>query len=257
MSARRSRTDLELAAALTLAGLVAAALLPDSLGLLRLLLAGPLVLILPGFTLARATLPPGDLQGGELFALSVALSVVTTILSALALDALAVKLTIWPWIAILAFVTLVGAAIAARRGHAQPLRQPAFALGRGEQAVLAVALVLVAAAAAVGSSALPAPQRTDGTTALWILPTHPVKVGVTSDETHDTTYTVAVTLAGRPLRNFGPFTLAPGASWSRLVAVGAGKPAVVARLTVAGEAAATRTAALQCWCTSVRSSAAP
>jgi hypothetical protein len=256
-AAGRARSDLALAVALALAGVLAAAALPESLGFVRVLIAGPLVLVLPGYALTRATLAPEDLRGPELGAMSVALSVAVTIFSALIIDALGAKLTLWPWIAILAAVTIAAAAVAGRRGHARPLRGPALAPRVGELVVLAAALVLIAGAAVLGFSPLAAPKGTDGTVALHILPTHPVRLSVTSDETRLTSYTVAVTVSGRAPRRFGPFTLAPGASWSGLVAVGPGKPAVVARLSVAGAAAPARTVSLRCWCTSVRSAATP
>jgi len=252
----RLRTDLGLACALALAGVLAAAALPDAIGLVRILIAGPLVLVLPGYALARAALQPGELRSPELGALSVALSVVVTIFSALVLDALGVRLTLWPWIAILVAVTLGAAAVGVRRGHARALRRPNLAPRVGEVAILAAALVLIGAAAAIGFTPLSAPKGTDTTTALWIDPVHPVQVGVTSDQTRATSYTVTVAVAGRTVRRYGPFTLAPGASWTRLIPV-AGKPQVVARLSVVGDAAAARRVSLGCWCTSVRSTAKP
>ena len=252
----RLRSDLALVCALALAGVLAAALLPDAIGVVRVLIAGPLVLLLPGYALARATLRPDELRGPELGALSVALSIVVTIFSALSLDALGVKLTIWPWIAILVVVTLAAAAVGMRRGHARALRRLNLGARAAELAVLATALVLIGAAAAIGFTPLSAPKGTDGTTALWVFPTHPVEVGVESDQTRATRYTVTVSVAGRTVRRFGPFTLAPGASWTRPVPV-AGRPRVVARLAVVGDPAASRTDYLSCWCTNVRSTAKP
>src|SRR5579863_3507477 len=252
----RLRSDLGLVCALALAGVLAAAVVPDAIGVVRILIAGPLVLALPGYALTRAALQPGELRGPELGALSVALSVVVTIFSALLLDALGVRLTIWPWILILAAVTLAAAAAGMRRGHARGLRRPSLAPRVGEVAILAAALVLIGAAAAIGFTPLSAPKGTDTTTALWIYPVHPVEVGVKSDQTRATSYTVTVAVAGRAVRRYGPFTLAPGASWTRLIPV-AGKPLVVARLSVVGDAAAARSVSLRCWCTNVRSAAKP
>ncbi|HEX4034595.1 MAG TPA: DUF1616 domain-containing protein [Solirubrobacteraceae bacterium] len=254
ITARWPRSDLGLVGALALAGVLAAAVLPDAIGVLRLLIAGPLVLALPGYALAGAMLQPSELRGPERAALSVALSVVVTIFSALLLDAFGVKLTLWPWIAILAVVTLAAAAVGMRRGHARALRRLNVGPRTGEIAILATAVVLIGAAAAIGFTPLSAPKGTDTTTALSILPTHPVQIAVKSDQTRATRYTVSVSVAGRTVRRYGPFTLAPGQSWTRLVPV-AGKPAVVARLAVIGDAAASRSVYLGCWCTRVRSAA--
>jgi len=252
----RLRSDLGLVCALALVGVLAAAVVPDAIGVVRILIAGPLVLALPGYALARAALQPGELRGPELGALSVALSVVVTIFSALLLDALGVRLTIWPWIAILVVVTLAAAAVGMRRGHARALRPPSLAPRVGEVAMVATAVALIGAAAAIGFTPLSAPKGTDTTTALWIYPVHPLEVGVTSGQTRATSYTVTVAVSGRIVRRYGPFTLAPGASWTRLIAV-VGKPPVVARLSVIGDAAAAKTVSLRCWCTSVRSAAKP
>jgi Protein of unknown function (DUF1616) len=250
----RARTDLWLVAALAVAAALLVALLPGSLVELRAPAALALVLALPGYALAAAIFPPAQLRAAERLALSIAISVAATIAAALLLAVLGVGLTTAPWMALLAAFALAGAAGAGARGHAQVLARPSIGLRGREIGALAGAVVLLGGAAALGLTPLGAPRGTQGTTSLWIcsksngcdLPAGTVKVGVISDQLHAASYTVQVSVAGRPGIRFGPVTLAPGATWSRVMTTGHGEPVVRAVLrTTANPSGVYRTVILR------------
>jgi hypothetical protein len=151
------------------------------------------------------------------------------------------------WVATQAAPPRVGAVrVAVRRGRAGVWSAHMLRSVRGLDVggvalvvgALAGAVVLLGGAAALGLTPLGAPRGTQGTTSLWIcsqsngcdLPAGTVKVGVISDQLHAASYTVQVSVAGRPGPRFGPITLAPGGAWSRVVATGPGKPVVRARM---------------------------
>jgi hypothetical protein len=230
----RARTDMPLVAVLAVAAALLDAVLPGSLVVLRAPAALALVLTLPGYALTAAIFPPAQLRASERVLLSIAMSIVATIAGALALEVLGVRLTTAPWMALLAALAVVAAAAAVARGHARSLTLPRVGLRRPELLALAGAVLLLGGAAALGLSPLGAPKGTQGATSLWILPHGggAAEVGVISDELRTTRYSVEVTMtvAGQPTTRFGPITLAPGASWTRVVTTGAGSPVVRAVL---------------------------
>lgn len=228
----RARSDLGLVGALALLSLLVCALLPASLDVLRIPAAAGLVLVLPGYALTAAQFGPQELRPSERVLLSLALSIVATILAALLLQLIGVRLKSAPWMGLLALVALGGAAVGEARGHARALAGRRLVVGPARLAGLAAALALLGGAAALGFSALPAPKGTQGATFLWILPhgSGAVSVGVISDETQRRAVTVSVAVAGQPLRRFAPVSLAPGARWTRVFATGPGSPIVRAFL---------------------------
>jgi len=211
--------------------------IPTSLAAVRAPLALPLVFALPGYALVSVLFKPADLRAWDIALLSIAISIATSIVSGLVLDAIGVRLSGALWIGALAAVTVAAAARGAELGHARTIRLPHVALKRSELGALAAALVLLGGAAVLGFTPLSAPKGTQGSTALSILPAGPASVAlrVASDELHSTTYTVELTVAGRPRRHFGPIRLAPGATWNRAVMVGPGYPLVQAFLRTAGD----------------------
>ncbi len=246
-------TDHALVIALALLSCLCAALLPPSLAVLRAPLALPLVLALPGYALVSLAFRPGDLRATEVVMLSVSISIVATIATGLALDVLSVKLTAAPWMGLLAVITVAAAVRASVRGHARPLNLPRLRLRPLEAGAGVAVLALLGAAAALGFTPLAAPKNTPGTSALWIVPAPGGRaaacVGLINEELRTTTYTIEVSVAGVPAEHFGPITLAAGGSWTRIVPVGAGHPAVTASLDRVGVASAApyRSVALRHW----------
>ncbi len=247
-----ARNDMVLVAALALTACVASALLPSGLAALRVPLGLPLVLVLPGYATVAALFAPGVLRTPERVVLSLALSIVATVFSGLAVYVAGAKLTTAPWLELLGVLTLVAATTALWRGHARVLRLPAVRPRAIELAALVAAAGLLGAAALIGFKPLGPPAATQGTAALGLLEAPhgraAVCVSVINEQFHVASYRVAVNVAGAPSRTFGPITLAPGAGWVRLVAVGPGLPAVRATLFRASAPASPyRHVALRTW----------
>jgi hypothetical protein len=229
-----SRTDLGLVAELAAAAALIASVLPGSLTVLRAPAGLALVLLLPGYALSAAVMQPSELEPAERLLLSIGLSIVATILSALALAVLAVPLTAIPWTGLLAALTVGASAVGLRRGRGRALRRPYVVLWPVEVFVVLCAAILLAGAAALGFTALSAPPDTQGTTGFGLAPAphtaNAVELEITSDRLRTTTYNVLLAVGTRPLEHFGPITLAPGASWTQVIPTPAGMPAVSARL---------------------------
>ena len=241
----RLRTDLALVVALAAAATIDVTLAPAGVVALRLPAALALTLVLPGYALAAALLPREETRPLERTVLTIAISLVVTILAALALEASSVTLTNGPWMGVLGGLAIVGAAVAAWRGRARAIVLPRLAIRRAEIAALAAALVLLGGAAALGFTPLGAPKGTQGSTVLWLcdrpngcrLGATKVEVGVISDELQTRSWVVRVAVAGQAQRRYGPLTLRPGASWSRVIDVGRGRPVVRALLARAAHPA--------------------
>lgn len=250
----RGRTDLALVVALALLAVALAALLPSGLLVLRVPAGLALALVLPGYALAAAVFPARELSPAERALLALSLSVVSTIVVTIALDAAGVRLTLTAWALALGVVTVLGAAVGAGRGHARALRAPGLRVRTGEALVLAIAALLLGGAAGLGFTPLSAPPGTEGTVALNIVPCAgrgAVEVGVISDELSKQRYSVVVALRRQRLHaRLGPITLEPGGSWSAVVATGRRGVAVVATLRRAADPhAAYRTVDLNRWST--------
>lgn len=229
---RSLSTDLVLVSALAVACAALAILLPSSWIAVRTPPALALVLVLPGYALASGGFDPGELRTVERVLLSLALSIACTILVALALDALTVRLTAGPWLGAIAALTVLAAAIGQTLGHARRLRAPRFAPRAGTLILAAVAVVLLCGAAVLGFTPLGAPAGTAGTTALWLLPrsSGAVEFGVISGQLHRSSYFVEIHVAGSRAQRFGPITLRSGGCWSGSLATGRGTPRVTATL---------------------------
>jgi len=232
----RARTDLALVAALAVVAFVIAVATPSGLAVVRLPAAIALVVVLPGYALAAAILPPA--RTAEWVVVSLALSIAATILVGLLLELVGAHLTTAPWMGLLAALTLAAAFWGARNGRSRALSLPHVGLRGAEIGAIGAALVLLGGAAALGFTPLAAPSGTQGTTALGICgpPTYPcvpsgeVRVSVISDALHTETWRVRVLVAAGATRSFGPFRLRPGATWSRVIAVGPYRPQVQAML---------------------------
>jgi hypothetical protein len=232
-----ARSDVALVAALAVIACLVCAALPAGLAIVRVPLALPLVLVLPGYASVTALFAPGALRGPERLVLSLALSIAAAILSGLIIDGVGLKLVAQPWVDVLGAFTLAACAVAIRRGHARELMFPSLQLHGQEALAITAAVVLLGAAAVVGFMPLAPPAKTDGTVGFGLLeaPHGPaVCVTVTNEQFHTAGYRVLVTAAGRPPATLTTARLAPGATWTHEVVVGAGRPVVRATLFRAG-----------------------
>lgn len=194
-----------------------AALLPSATPL-RMLLALPLALVLPGYALSMALLP-GRIGSPERLTLTVGLSLAAASLGGLALNWTPWGLRTVSWAALLAAIT-VSAAVGAymRRSAPRVAVPPSFSLRRRDALLGAGATLVVVAAFAVARSS--AARQPVGFTQLWLLPGAPgtgtVRLGVDSRELTPVTYRLTLEQGGT-VKQWPAITLAPGAAWQRSV----------------------------------------
>jgi len=248
---RRPRTDLALVLWLALAACLFVALIPSSVAVLRVPLCLPLVLALPGYALVTAAFSPGELRTAERVTLSIAFSIAAAMIAGLLLELFRVRLTTAPWMALLTVFTFAAAWWGNVRGHARPLAMRAPPIRPAQAGALALALALIAGAAVLGFTPLAPPKGTQGTSVLWLVPAphgrNAVCVGVINEQLHDTSYEVSVSVARKLPQQFGPITLAPGASWSRVIPLVLRRPLVNASLSKTKTSVSYRSAVLRDW----------
>jgi uncharacterized membrane protein len=206
----------------TLAVVLGAALFAPSPVPLRVALALPLLLFLPGYALLGALFTRVTLDRASMLLLSMALSVAVVVIGTFALHS-AVPLERSTWVALAAGVTVVAGSLALVRAG-PPSDAPRLRLPRVRVVpALLLTLALIVAAAAITFARTPLPARgVQGYTALWILPgkdgSHRLRVGVISSELHTTSYRLDIEENGRKA-TIRKLTLAPTESWDERIRV--------------------------------------
>jgi uncharacterized membrane protein len=216
-----SNRDL-LAACLWAVTAVAAVALSDSV-LLRTVLGAPMVFLVPGHVVLRAT-GTRTASVSEHLAYAVGASLAVGIAGGFALNA-ARFLTPLGWAIWFCVVTAGTALVAARRGDAPdlpawpgPLRVRAWQI-----AAIAFAMLLATAAYALAVRD-EATYRQFSYTELWMLPSTSggpgrLTVGVHSAETQTQLFDVEITIDGQPFAVFRSLTIAPGETWLRHIPI--------------------------------------
>lgn len=210
----RGHRDLSLVSAGAVACALVALLFP--LEAVRVLAAVPLCLILPGYAIAAAVFGAREIDFWRGFVLTLGMS-----LSVLALGGFVlnygpggVRGSSW---AILLVLVVVGScrSAALRRGapgrSASPVR-PRLALGAGQAALLAAALVVATAALVIAETPFPADEAR-GFSRLWMLPTPnrgEVRIGAGSEEHDSFDYTLEFRVGGQQKAQKIDFRLDPG-----------------------------------------------
>lgn len=209
---------------------VLALLVPGGLGAaLHLLIALPLVLVLPGYAVTATVFPRRQLGVPETIVFSLGLS-----LALLALAGLALSLTPWgmgtiPWGIFLGIMAMAAAGVArrdlltvARSGRAIPLPAARTVLPFAAAALIVFAALRIAI---VGE----AQQPQAGFTQLWILPSSPsvgnattVRLGITSREPVTRRYIVQLAAGGHIIRRWSDLSVAPGQTWRATVPMSSG-----------------------------------
>ncbi len=233
---RRNGVDLLLAVIVALLAVVWALLPghPRWAGFVGIVLALPLVFVLPGYTLIEAIFSRRTLAGPHRLILSLGLSLALDILSGFLLNELPGGLQTLSWAILLGALTTVFALVAmytrlrgqkeqpapARQGTRTrwlPFSVPAYVL----LALAIVVAVLSVRYAIAGVQQQPRP----GFTQLWILPATTtgtdcrVQLGVRSFENAPVTYRMTVTMNGKPLQSWSEIRLAPQEMWNQVVAI--------------------------------------
>ena len=198
-----------------------AALAPAPL-VLRVPLALPLALVLPGLALSLAFLPDSGGWLGRL-PVSVATSVALSAVSALLLTWSPIGLTKYVWVSLLVGVTMMGAAFARRRlpGTEATVAGLRLDIPRRPALVVLAAGALVVVAVSLARTPLSAGDIR-GYSALWLLPGKEdpgsIRVGVISSELTKMSYRLVLYSQGRVVFR-RPVTLSTGERWSGVIDV--------------------------------------
>jgi uncharacterized membrane protein len=202
-------------------------LFPIHASVIRIILALPLVLVLPGYTLSEVLFRKRSLNASERLLFSLGLSLAIDIPGGLFLNILPVGLQAASWAALLGILTLICSLLAAylRRGvpmSGVQLSRVRLAIYPGILFVLAIAVAIVSIVyAAYGTVHQPSPSFTQ----LWILPevsagkSCAVRLGVQSFESTPVMYRLAMTANGDSVATWSSLSLAPQEEWVRLVPV--------------------------------------
>lgn len=202
------RRNLDLAVAAVVAAASAVIVVRFSLPVaVRIAFVLPLVLVLPGYALARALLSGRELEGSLRLLLSLGLSLSLAIVTGLVLDVSTIGLDTRSWAVSLAAETWSLCVVAGPRwrrrndvDEAAP-STPSWRL-RGRDVVLfAVAACIFSGAVAFARTPLPAPN-VHGYTALWLLPgpaghRSDFRIGVKSGELKRVSYRLVVRVGTR------------------------------------------------------------
>lgn len=218
--------NLDLIAAVIIAVLnVVWVLLHSSVPVVGIILALPLALVLPGYTLTEVLFRNRPLNAPERLVLSLGLSLAIDVLSGLILNVLPAGLQATSWAVLLGLLTVVFSLLAVylRRGvpasGTQPLR---FSLSIYQGILFGLAIsaaILSFVYIDVGVIQQPHP----GFTQLWMLPeiqagkSCDVRLGVRSFESTSVTYRITMTMNGAPVITWPSVVLAPQEEWDRLV----------------------------------------
>jgi len=233
---------LDLLVAMLLAGLnVFLALLPEHIPVLGLVLALPLVCVLPGYTLTEALFHRRRLAGSHRLLLTLGLSLSLDIMGGFVLNLLPCGLEAVSWAVLLGSLTGVFALLAVwlrggGGGDGRRQRQLRFTLCDYLLFGLAVFVAMLALDYAVISVS---EQASAGFTQLWMLPGASaggdctVEIGVRSFEVRGVTYRVVMMKNGVRFKTWRGVRLAPEEEWGQVVLLrrgGSGTGTVEVRL---------------------------
>lgn len=204
---------------------------------LRTVVGGPLVLIMPGYALTHVAFPARTIGRAERVALSLGLSLIVGVLGGFVLNWLPGGLTRAAWTSLLS-ATTVGASLAAfLRRRQQPPMAPQRAgpqVNRREWFMLGTAAIVVVLALSVARAG--AESSTARFTQLWLLPadvqTNRVRVGINNAEGQPIAYQLKLEVSGQIVQTWPSIVLNSGAQWEATVAVAQVQPAQTVKATL-------------------------
>ncbi len=200
---------------------------------LRIALAIPLVLFLPGYALTAALFPTRALDLAERLAFILGLSLAGTVLGGVALNLTPWGLEARSWAILLSSVTL-GAGVVAlvrRRGYPEANACPVSIGINVRQAILFGLAVLIAVTAVGVASVGASRQQSSRFTQLWILSANQadrdaVQLGIRSMERTHVTYRLVLTTGGTIIEEWPAIDIAPGGEWETTVILPAAQPGI-------------------------------
>jgi len=204
---------------------VAWALIPHSQSVVGIILALPLVLLLPGYTLTEMLFPKRPFGASQRLTLSLGLSLAITILSGFILNLLPQGLGSLSWAGFLGLLTGSFSLVAGYRRRVLTLDsvQPSRLRLTSHDGILFGLASLVLVLAVVYSALATAYQPYKAFTQFWMLPSAQtgkscvVRLGAHSFETTRVTYRITMTINGAQLATWSPVTLAPQQEWDQVV----------------------------------------
>ncbi len=193
---------------------------------LRVLLALPFVLVLPGYAITAAIFPGQSLPGLERLLFTLGLSLTATILCGLVLNITPWGLQVASWAGLLSIVTLVASLAAMQRRRHERANIPApaklrFPLSLRQGFLFGLSGLIVAAA--IGLAQGPKQSHNlQGYTTLWILPgaesqPNTISLGIHSQEFELIHYQLQLTLNGKLVQEWPDISLAPGKQWEQSI----------------------------------------
>lgn len=189
---------------------------------LQIMIALPLVFILPGYAIIAAIFPDQSLSLIERLLYSLGLSLTIMILGGLGLHATPWGMQKYSWICFIAIVTLSASGVALYRRwsrHTTPSRaKTGLSLHQG----LLLTLSLVVLISAIGVAYYGAQQQQTLFTQLWIMPAdkvgaNTVRLGVDNFESVEMTYQLKLTEGNAEVNQWQYIRLAPGERWDTTV----------------------------------------
>ncbi len=192
-----------------------------------IILALPLVFLLPGYTLNEALFYKHPFDGIYHFTISIALSLIIDILSGFTLNIFPAGLRAMPWTVSLGLLTVVFSLLAAylRKGSSiDEIRLPKFHFGKYESILLGLSIV-VAILSLQYSIIKVAQQPHPGFTQFWMLPSKPtnnncaVHLGIHSFESASVTYRMTMAVNNVQTYTWSSIVLAPQEEWNQLVPI--------------------------------------
>lgn len=191
-----------------------------------IILALPLVFLLPGYALIDILSCKSHLDGLYRLVLSLVLSVIIDILGGFTLNFLPIGLREVSWAELLGLLTTVFALVAVglRRKYSSNKAQPAKFYFRAYEGIL-VGLSILLVILSLQYSSVPKAQPNTSFTQLWVLPapkaenTCAVRLGVRSFEASSVTYRVTMNLNDVQVKTWSPLTLASQQEWDQSVSI--------------------------------------
>lgn len=203
------------------------ALLPNHTPVIGIILALPLVLVLPGYTLTEALFHKQSLDASHRLVFSLGLSLAIDVLSGLLLNFFPIGLQAISWSTLLGLLAVIFALLVAylRRGAAMHVAQPRrFRLSIYQGMLFGLAIVVaILSFVYVDTGVIQQPHP--AFTQLWMLPevqtakSCDVRLGVRSFESTSVTYTITMTVNGSPATTWPSVVLAPQQEWDRVVPI--------------------------------------
>jgi hypothetical protein len=190
-------------------------------------IAALLMLFLPGYALRAALFPKRMLDSAEQLLISLASSVIVTILTGMTIYLIGWAMDASTWVTSLAVITLATCAVAflRRRSPTEEAVAPsALRLKWGQAVLVLLAVVLALGALDLASTPLNNPANIQGYTVLWVQPVvknspQYVHLGVISNQFTAADYRLQVMLNKKVVYVWPDIRLAPGQRWDAMYTV--------------------------------------